>query len=101
MIGFQCSKANRVTTSSKFTTTPLNLQLGITKSFLFAGQMVNVRTSNAFTALILIGCGVGMMPCSTNKIARIPFQCQFLAGFFLWSLRFHKFILVLVQNAFK
>ena len=43
------------------------------KSFLFAGQMVDLLALNAFAALLLIGCGGGVMPRSTNKIARIPF----------------------------
>ena len=73
--------------------------------FPFRGPNGKRTASSAFAALILIGCGGGVMPRSTNKIAMIPFQCLFLAGFSfcgsLLSLRFYKFILVLVQNAFK
>ena len=56
--------------------------------------MITLRASKTFAALILTGCGSGVMPCSTNEIARIPFQCRILEGFFcerLLLLRFHKF----------
>ena len=48
--------------------------------------MVNVQASNAFAVFVLIGCGGGVIPRSTNKIARIPFKCRFLTEFFLSAL---------------
>ena len=46
-----------------------------------------------------------MIPQSTNKIARIPFQCRFLAGIFfcgrLLLLRFHKYFLFLCSKCFQ
>ena len=69
------------------------------KSFLFAGQMVSVRASIAFAALILLGCGGGMMPRSTNKIARIPLHCRFLVGFFFEG-AFCRFVFANLMQSF-
>ena len=73
-------------------------------------QIVPFRKKRAgfkyIAALILIGCSGGVMPRSTNKIARIPFQGRFLAGFLLWSLagllslHFHIFIAKLFFYSF-
>ena len=68
------------------------------------GKCVGFKCINCHGTLVLIGCSGGVMPCSTNKIMRIPFSASFWWDFFyghLQSLPFHKFILVLVQNTFK
>ena len=61
----------------------------------FAGQTVNVRATNAFAALILIGCGGGVFV-PPIRLQGYHLNAGFWRDFFcecLLSLRFHKYIL--------